>query len=260
MIIDAFFKGLKNINGDISISISSEIKRFYKLITSDYLEKMRNLIDSLHKELLSQLDNKIFFTISCRQKSWESTLRKILKYYFEGRSLNLYDLVALRITIDSNLSEEKQEEICNKLSNICILFFKKQFCLLIPPAKLVGNDPLLKNYILFPKENGYKSIHLAFMDVDNTIFEVQIRTEEMDINAEYGPKDDNNNELNHTNYKDSEYEDIINYIFFDMQKANRPLFRTFWRTNQLTKQKELKLKDKIGLVKAKHVEECAHTF
>ncbi|MCI8411284.1 MAG: hypothetical protein HFJ40_02330 [Clostridia bacterium] len=275
-IVKAFSDGLKEIDGDISSSIIGEVSRFHKLISSDCFIQMRKLIDGLRKILSEQLPKNILFDIVCRQKSWESVLRKILKYYFEGDSIILSDLVALRIIIDSNVSEEEQEEICHQISDICINFFtKQQMCSIMPPAKRVANNPLLKDYINHPKKNNYKSIHLAFMDENNNIFEVQIRTQEMDADAEYGQnefedvsEDETENELNkldHGNYKYDEYAEIIPYIYFDPQKANRPLFRTYQRLKPKTDKKdsdelETIIVDKIGLMYAKPIEKRSRTY
>lgn len=261
--VKSFYNELKHLDGEIATNISSEVSKFYNLITSDYLSIMRNRIDGLHKALYSSLPKDILFTISCRQKSWDSVLKKILKYYFEGRSLNLYDLVALRITIDSTYDESEQEKFCHHITEICISFFNKEMCVLMPPAKLVAGNPLLKDYIANPKENGYKSIHLAFIDASNNIFEVQIRTILMDTNAEYGPALEvinlDKNSLKHNLYKDQEYEDFSDFTF-DIEKVNKPLFRTYRRLNKYTNKIELVIIDRIGLLMAKPIEERAHTF
>ena len=259
-IVQAFGNRLMEINGDISSSIISEVFRFHKLVSSDYSSQMRNRIDSLHKVLL---DLDVLFYIVCRQKSWQSALRKTLKYYLEGSSIILFDIVALRIIIDSNLPEEQQEKICHQICDICINFFtKQQMCTLMPPSKQVANNPLFKDYIDFPKPNGYKSIHLAFMDINNNIFEIQIRTQKMDADAEYGPEENISGKktLDHDAYKDDEYQKILPYIFFDATKVSKPFFRCYERINPNTLEPEVKIVDKIGLAHAKHIEERAHTF
>lgn len=258
--IKAFANGLKVIGGEISLSIVGEVFRFLKIISSNYTLLMRRRIDGLYKALSKQLPKGISFYIVCRQKSWESALRKILKYYFEGSSVSLSDIIALRIIIDANMPESQLEDICHQANNICIDYFSQHLCTLMQPAKVVGNNLLYKDYISYPKYNGYKSIHLIFIDVDNNIFEVQIRTQEMDANAEYGLNCPDDSKLEHTGYKDLEYKDLILYIFFNPQKVtNVPLFKTY-KVKDSNGIEEIIVVDKIGLCIAKSVEERAHTF
>lgn len=276
-IVKAFGNGLKEIDGDISSAITPEVFRYHKLITSKYFSPMRKKIDSLYKDLSPEIDSlhkdlspevddfDFSVIILCRQKSWESTLRKSLKYYFEGKSVSLSDIIALRIIVDSNKSEKEQKDICRRITDICINTFRKHMCTLMPPAKIVGNNPLYKDYINYPKLSGYESIHLAFMDKENFIFEVQIRTQEMDANAEFGLEVEENivvneNNLAHVDYKNDEYKDIIPFIHFDPEKVIKPFFRCYKRSVPRKKEKKLIIVDKIGLMKSKPIEERARTF
>lgn len=268
-IVNAFGQGLKNTPGEISSNITTEIFRFQKLVSSDYTSVMRRRIDNLKKLLSASLPKDVTFRIICRQKSWESTLRKILKYYFEGTSLNLSDIIALRIIIDAPKYFEKNlNDICYQITHLCIDFFTKNMCVLMPPSRLVAENPLFKDYIAHPKANGYRSIHLSFMDIDNNIFEVQVRTQEMDADAEFGPEnasapDSDQGSLEHSEYKDSEYKNIIPFISFDPQKVNKPFFKCYYRVIQNDEglyERKLVVVDHIGLRYAKPIGERSRTF
>lgn len=264
-IVNKFGKELLTNSGEVSSSITSEIFRFHKLISNDdYHNRMRIYIDKLRDFLSDNLPDDIMFTIICRQKSWESSLRKILDSYFNGESIILSDVFAFRIVIDAALSEDAQKEVCHTVCKLCIDFFEKNMCTLMPPAKLVANNPLFKDYINHPKPNGYQSIHLCFMDIDNFMFEIQIRTQAMHAQSENVLADEANENNNgkvfeHSIYKNNEYKQIIPYIYFDPFKASKPLFRAYHVLNPSTGDVETQIDDNIGLISAKPVEHRART-
>jgi (p)ppGpp synthase/HD superfamily hydrolase len=57
-----------------------------------------------------------------------------------------------------------------------------------PPVPGIYGDKFYRDWISNPKPNGYQSIHTTVRDVQekDRLFEVQIRTREMHLNAEYG--------------------------------------------------------------------------
>ncbi len=78
----------------------------------------------------------------------------------------VYDKYAVRIIVDTELE--------------CYLAMGIVYAMYSPVPQR------FKNYIATPKANGYRSIHLTMMDKMGVTFEVQIRTHEMHLAAEYG--------------------------------------------------------------------------
>ncbi|MFA6430292.1 MAG: HD domain-containing protein [Candidatus Paceibacterota bacterium] len=78
----------------------------------------------------------------------------------------IYDILALRVMVD-DVAE------CYKVLGIIHGEWRP----------LPGR---IKDYIAFPKPNGYKSLHTTIFTGDGSIVEVQIRTKEMHLSAEYG--------------------------------------------------------------------------
>jgi GTP diphosphokinase / guanosine-3',5'-bis(diphosphate) 3'-diphosphatase len=117
---------------------------------------------SIRKELVKNgITN---FRIDYRIKSLYSLYKKLQKY--KGNIENIYDISALRITVPE-ISD------CYKVLGVVHNSWKP----------LPGR---IKDYIALPKPNGYRSIHTTIFAGDGSIIEVQIRTEEIDKEAEFG--------------------------------------------------------------------------
>lgn len=112
-------------------------------------------------ELLEQ--NNIRYEIKGRAKSIYSIYKKLDK----GKKFSdIYDLLALRVFVDS-------EQECYKALGIIHSKYK-------PLPKR------FKDYIAMPKTNMYQSLHTTVIGIDGYLFEIQIRTYEMDEIAERG--------------------------------------------------------------------------
>ena len=168
----------------------------------------------------------------------------MLNDYFSGTSIDLYDLIAFRIVLDSLQSNESQISHCYDVSDICISFFRAKRCTLCSPSKKIGTSNLIKDYIKNPKSNGYQSIHLAFKTLEKDNFECQIRTLYMHEHAEIG-------DANHSQYKNSEYCEITPFLALEYDKIPIPQFKVLCNHS---------LYDQVGLVHALPIERRTKSF
>ncbi len=116
-------------------------------------------------ESVSELLNMhgIEHKIKGRSKSIYSIYKKLEK---GKRFSDIYDLLALRIYVST-------EQECYQALGIIHSKFRPK------PKRF-------KDYIAMPKTNMYQSLHTTVFGVDGLLFEIQIRTYEMDRVAEYG--------------------------------------------------------------------------
>jgi guanosine-3',5'-bis(diphosphate) 3'-pyrophosphohydrolase len=134
-------------------------------ITQQYEDRekyLKKFIPRLKKIFKKERVNII--DINYRSKSYWSTYQKLVKKNMDFSKI--YDLLALRI-ITADV------ESCYKVLGIIHKYFK--------PISEEIND-----YIAKPKLNGYRSLHTTIQSDENRITEVQIKTEEMHKEAEYG--------------------------------------------------------------------------
>ncbi len=125
----------------------------------------RNNNVELMKESLTLLLNNhgIKHKIKGRAKSIYSIYKKL----DTGRRFSdIYDLLALRIFVDT-------EQDCYQTIGIIHSKYRP-----IPKR--------FKDYIAMPKENGYQSLHTTVFGENGQLYEIQIRTYEMDDIAEHG--------------------------------------------------------------------------
>ena len=123
-----------------------------------------DIINEMMKEVSTLLkEHNIAHEIKGRSKSIYSIYNKLDK----GRKFSdIYDLLALRILV-------KKEEECYLVLGLIHSKFK-------PIAKR------FKDFIAMPKSNGYESLHTTVFGTHNELFEIQIRTYEMNDIAENG--------------------------------------------------------------------------
>lgn len=156
--------------------IKSELEdlclKYYKPdVYNDILEKLsesRQELDKSVEEMMQSVskiltDNNIPHEMKGRTKSVYSIYNKLNK----GKSFNeIYDILALRYLVNTEAE--------------CYL------ALGLIHAKYKPVPKRFKDYIARPKSNGYQSLHTTVFGVDGKLFEIQIRTYDMDKVAEYG--------------------------------------------------------------------------
>ena len=128
-----------------------------KSARDDAVKKMMNEVS----ELLTE--HNIVHEMKGRSKSIYSIYQKLNK----GRKFNdIYDILALRVFVNT-------EQECYLALGLIHSKYK-------PVPKR------FKDYIAMPKTNLYQSLHTTVFGIDGDLFEIQIRTYEMDKIAEYG--------------------------------------------------------------------------
>ena len=134
-------------------------------LVNERLAKHQFDIDEIIKNISLLLkDNKIPHRIFGRTKHTYSIYKKM--YVKHTPFEKIFDLQAIRIITETKLQ-------CYEILGIIHTIYKP-----IPGR--------FKDYIAMPKTNMYQSLHTTVMDDNGELFEIQIRTEEMDYVAERG--------------------------------------------------------------------------
>lgn len=151
---------------DISFKILFP-KDFILLNTSinENMHLYKRKISKMEKELTEILSkNKIEAKIQSRVKRPYSIYRKLVNQ--KTKLDKIYDLLALRV-----IAKER---------NDCYL------TLGLVHSTWMPLDGRFRDWITFPKSNGYRSIQTTVTTSEGDKFEIQIRTEDMHLEAEYG--------------------------------------------------------------------------
>ncbi|HAR99741.1 MAG: GTP pyrophosphokinase [Candidatus Moranbacteria bacterium GW2011_GWC2_37_73] len=130
-----------------------------------YKEKEKNVIQAI-KEIEFEMKKEGITIIETngRAKSIYSLFLKLQKHDMD--ITRIYDLAAVRIIV---------QEVADCYETLGIVHKKYR--------PMIGR---IKDYISLPKPNGYQSIHTTVFGPDGKIIEVQIRTQKMHSEAEFG--------------------------------------------------------------------------
>lgn len=157
---------VKNLLEDMSFDIINPEGRQVVLNKLDEIKQFSGGQETIYlKEIKSIFTAKNISTdVSFRYKEPYSIWKKMQN---KGVSFaKIFDIIGYRIIV------ENQENCYLALNEV-----HKKF-------KFIQNS--FMDYISNPKDNGYKSIHTSVVTDNGVVMEFQIRTKEMDFNAEYG--------------------------------------------------------------------------
>lgn len=139
-----------------------EVKSIAKHRYDQMLQSLEKFLKSIKKELAKAGIIKV--KTEYRVKGLYSLFKKL--HSKEKNIEKIYDILAVRIVLPNT-------EDCYRALGVIHASWRP----------LPGR---IKDYIAFPKPNGYRSIHTTVFTGDGNIVEVQIRTEEIHRESEYG--------------------------------------------------------------------------
>lgn len=135
-------------------------------LSKEQFEQRKKYVDKAVLELKKELQKEGIKVINIfgRSKHIHSLYQKLKRHDMDINKI--YDLTGVRIIVP---------ELANCYETLGIVHKKYH--------PLVGR---IKDYISLPKPNGYQSIHTTIFGPEGKFLEVQIRTQKMDTEAEYG--------------------------------------------------------------------------
>ncbi len=153
---------LKYINPQVYSSISKQLDN----IRETKIKELEEFAEPIKAEL-ERVGIKAEIRVLERSQSgiWE----RMHKFGFSLEEI--YDVFVLRIIIDCPLDVEKIQ--CWQTFGVLTMFYRP-------------NNAKLRDWLSFPKTNGYESIHAVFMSKQGNWIETQIRTQKMELIAERG--------------------------------------------------------------------------
>jgi GTP pyrophosphokinase len=129
-----------------------------------------NFVSVFVKPIEQKLKDRGYdFEIKARTKSIFSIWNKMQKQKVDFQEV--YDLFAIRIIL--NAVPENEKAMCWQVFSVVT-------------EEYISNPDRLRDWITYPKSNGYESLHTTVLGPDKRWVEVQIRTRRMDDIAENG--------------------------------------------------------------------------
>ncbi|MCI9064098.1 MAG: hypothetical protein HFJ17_05810 [Clostridia bacterium] len=218
----------KEIPHSVALLLADGLDSYRHIIEArKYISAIRRTCNLLDEHLTeygkkyNKKNPKFKFKMEVRRKGVINSIEKMLKYLRQGKPLDLFrDAIGIRIVILGNRRNEPVlQKYAYEIANEIIEFLSKRNFSLCEADKIptdislnegvniiIPNEsaiiPLyrssVKDYMLYPKSNGYQSLHIIFRARNGSCLEFQIRTQAMDIHSEYDI-------ANHEDYKNSKY-------------------------------------------------------
>lgn len=147
---------------------------------------LRYLKPDVYEDILKQLDASIEELESVLEEMQDSIsdilMEQGIKFHIKSRVKSVY-------SIYKKLSKGKKWSEIYDILALRVIVEKESDCYLaigLIHSKFHPLPKRFKDYIAMPKENMYQSLHTGVFGIDGQIFEIQVRTTEMDEIAEKG--------------------------------------------------------------------------
>lgn len=164
--------GMGKLKGDLEDLVfpylyPQEFQWVSEIAKPHFKHSAENVADTIRKIRQLLAKNNIKARVEGRPKRKYSLYKKLLRPEINRDINQIHDLVAVRIiTPDTGT--------CYSVLGVIHQYFK--------PVPYLG----VSDFIAQPKPNGYRSIHTKVFDNKGNIFEIQIRSEEMHTQNEFG--------------------------------------------------------------------------
>lgn len=172
-------------------------KEILKERSRQTLAKLEKVDRSIKKKLAE--NGMRHFHTSHRIKGIYSLYKKLVRKKWDTEKI--YDIAALRLIVSDTAT-------CYQVLGIIHQNYRPM------PGRI-------KDYIAFPKPNGYQSIHTTIFTGDGGLVEIQIRTKDMHHNAEYGA-------ASHLGYKTVAGDTVNAHTVQDQSWVSKLLDRLSW--------------------------------
>ena len=231
---NAYIDALRASNSMTNMVYANKLLELKNMLQQEKIRKLEREFHELKRKLSVVVQKYgIKIQITRRRKDFIGINEKIRLYLMDNKPLSkMQDLIGFRLVLCTDKEDDENSILlCYEVMNELIKYFvSERKCILteaepiigiglerskhpeivIPEKSMIisGFENNVKDYVISPKRNGYQGLHVLIRKPDGLVFEVQARTEAMDIRARYGMAD-------HSNYKIKKYEDVKISLCFD---------------------------------------------